>query len=46
MLDLPVQGMALFVISLGLSMAIKTKQPLIVIVSIAAGSLLGELLRP
>ena len=44
MLELPVQGMALFVVSLGLAMAIKTKQPLIVIVSIAAGSFTGELL--
>ena len=44
MLELPVQGMALFVISLGISMAVRTKQPLIVIGSIAGGSLLGELL--
>ena len=44
MMELPVQGMALFVISLGLSMSIKTQQPLVVIVSIAAGSMLGELL--
>lgn len=44
MMELPVQGMALFVISLGLSMAIKTQQPLIVIASIAGGSLAGELL--
>ena len=44
MLELPVQGMALFVVSLGIAMAIKTKQPLIVIVSIAAGSFTGELL--
>ena len=43
-MELPVQGMALFVISLGLSMAIKTQQPLIVIASIAGGSLAGELL--
>lgn len=43
-MTLPVQGMALFVISLGLGMALKTKQPLIVIASIAAGSLAGELM--
>ncbi|MCE5202344.1 MAG: DUF554 domain-containing protein [Synergistaceae bacterium] len=43
-MQLPVQGMALFVISLGLSMAIKTRQPLIVIASIALGSVIGELL--
>jgi uncharacterized membrane protein YqgA involved in biofilm formation len=43
-LELPVQGMAIFVISLGLSMSITTKQPLIVIASIAAGSLIGELI--
>lgn len=41
---LPVQGMALFVISLGLSMSITTKQPLIVIASIAVGSVIGEIL--
>lgn len=43
-LELPVQGMAIFVISLGLSMSIKTEQPLIVITSIAIGSVIGELL--
>ena len=43
-LELPVQGMAIFVVSLGLSMSINTKQPLIVIASIAAGSVIGELL--
>ena len=43
-MELPVQGMALFVVSLGLSMSISTKQPLIVIASIAVGSLIGELL--
>ncbi len=43
-MQLPVQGMALFVVSLGLSMAITTKHPLIVIASIAVGSLIGELL--
>ncbi|MDO5116445.1 MAG: DUF554 domain-containing protein [Synergistaceae bacterium] len=41
---LPVQGMALFVVTLGVGMAIKTRQPLVVIASIAAGSLIGELL--
>ena len=44
MLALPVQVIALFVLSLGISMAVRTKQPLIVIGSIAGGSLLGELL--
>ena len=43
-LELPVQGMAIFVVSLGLSMSIKTEQPLIVIASIAVGSVIGELL--
>lgn len=43
-LELPVQGMAIFVISLGLSMSIHTEHPLIVIASIAAGSVIGELL--
>lgn len=43
-MQLPVQGMALFVISLGMSMAIKTNRPLIVIASIALGSVTGELL--
>lgn len=45
MLELPVQGMALFVISLGISMSITTKYPLIVIASIAAGSVIGEFLN-
>ena len=45
MLELPVQGMALFVFILGTGMALKTKQPLIVIASIALGSLAGELLN-
>lgn len=45
MLELPVQGMALFVFILGTGMALKTKQPLIVITSIALGSLAGELLN-
>jgi len=44
-MQLPVQGMALFVISLGMSMAIKTNSPLIVIASIALGSVTGELLN-
>jgi len=43
-MELPVQGMALFVVSLGLSMSVSTKQPLIVIASIALGSVIGELL--
>ncbi len=45
MMELPVQGIALFVITLGISMAIGTKHPLIVIASIAAGSLAGELIN-
>ena len=44
-MELPVQGMALFVITLGVGMAIKTQQPLAVIASIAVGSLLGELMN-
>lgn len=44
-MELPVQGMALFVFTLGTGMAIKTAHPLIVIASIAAGSLAGELLN-
>lgn len=44
-MELPVQGMALFVFTLGAGMAIKTRQPLIVIASIAVGSLIGELLN-
>lgn len=44
-MQLPVQGMALFVISLGMSMAIRTNRPLIVIASIALGSVTGELLN-
>ena len=44
-MELPVQGMALFVFTLGAGMAIKTRQPLIVIASIAVGSLTGELLN-
>lgn len=43
-LELPMQGMALFVFSLGVSMAIKTEHSLVVIASIAAGSLIGELI--
>ncbi|MEG1602197.1 MAG: DUF554 domain-containing protein [Cloacibacillus sp.] len=43
-MELPVQGMALFVMTLGIGMAIKTEQPLVVIGSIALGSLTGELL--
>ncbi|WP_239391160.1 DUF554 domain-containing protein [Cloacibacillus sp. An23] len=42
-LELPVQGMALFIITLGVGMAIKTEHPLAVIGSIALGSLAGEL---
>ena len=42
-LELPVQGMALFIISLGVGMAIKTEHSLVVIASIALGSLMGEL---
>ena len=37
-------GMALFVVTLGVGMAIKTQQPLVVIASIALGSLIGELM--
>ena len=40
-LELPVQGMALFIISLGVGMAIKTEHSLVVIASIALGSLTG-----
>ena len=36
--------MALFVVTLGVGMAIKTQQPLVVIASIAIGSLIGELM--
>ena len=43
-MELPVQGMALFVVTLGVGMAIKTQQPLVVIASIALGSLIGELM--
>lgn len=42
-LELPVQGMALLVFSLGVSMAIKTEHTLVVISSIALGALSGEL---
>ncbi len=44
-MELPVQGMALFVVTLGVGMAIKTQQPLVVIASIALGSLIGELMN-
>lgn len=43
-LELPVQGMAIFVMSLGLSMSVKTQQPLVAVAAIAAGSVAGELL--
>ncbi len=42
--ELPTQGMALFVITLGVGMAIKTLQPVVAVASIACGSLAGELL--
>ena len=42
LMELPVQGMALFVATLGIAMAIKTAHPLVVISSIALGSALGE----
>lgn len=41
--ELPLQGMALFVFTLGVGMAIKTQHPLVVIASIALGSMVGEL---
>ena len=44
-MELPVQGMALFVVTLGVGMALKTQQPLVVIASIARGSLIGELMN-
>ncbi|MBR4401841.1 MAG: DUF554 domain-containing protein [Synergistes sp.] len=43
-MELPMQGMSLFVAALGLGMAIKSTRPLIVVGSIAGGSLIGELL--
>lgn len=42
--ELPTQGMALFVITLGVGMAIKTQRPVVAVASIAGGSLVGELL--
>ncbi|KEJ93217.1 hypothetical protein EH55_10145 [Synergistes jonesii] len=42
--ELPTQGMALFVITLGVGMAIKTQNPIVAVASIAGGSLIGELL--
>ncbi|NLV82524.1 MAG: DUF554 domain-containing protein [Synergistaceae bacterium] len=44
-MELPIQGMALFVMSLGFSMAITTSYPLVVITSIAIGSIMGEFLE-
>lgn len=44
-MELPIQGMALFVITLGISQVIKTEYPLVVIASIALGSLIGEILN-
>ena len=43
-LELAAQGIALVVLILGTGMALKSEQPLIMTVSIAAGSLIGELL--
>jgi uncharacterized membrane protein YqgA involved in biofilm formation len=44
LLELPVQGLALYIIALGLAMAIKSQHPLVVVASIALGSVIGELL--
>jgi len=44
LLELPVQGLALYVIALGLAMAIKSQHSLVVVASIAIGSVIGELL--
>lgn len=44
-MELPIQGMALFVITLGISLVIKTEYPLVVIASVAIGSLVGEILK-
>lgn len=41
--ELPVQGLALFVVTLGVGMAVKTQHPLVVVASIALGSVVGEL---
>ena len=43
-MELPVQGMALFVATIGIAMSIKTAHPLVVISSIALGSAMGELI--
>lgn len=43
-MELPVQGMALFTAALGISMAIKSRSLLIVIVAITIGAVVGELL--
>lgn len=43
-MELPVQGMGLLVISLGISMAVKTQHLIIMVAAISIGSLAGELL--
>lgn len=43
-LELPVQGMGLFVASMGVSMAITARNVLVVIAAITIGSVIGELL--
>lgn len=43
-MELPMQGIALFVVTIGVSMAIKTQNSIIVIASIAVGSIIGEML--
>lgn len=42
-MELPVQGMALLVVSLGISMAMKTQYLLVLVASITVGSLIGEI---
>jgi uncharacterized membrane protein YqgA involved in biofilm formation len=44
-MDLPVQGMAIAIASLGFSMSLTTKHLVIVVASITLGSVIGELLR-
>ncbi|MDL2298039.1 DUF554 domain-containing protein [Synergistaceae bacterium OttesenSCG-928-D05] len=44
LMDLPVQGMGLFVASLGISMSITSQHVLVVIAGITVGSVIGELL--
>jgi uncharacterized membrane protein YqgA involved in biofilm formation len=44
LMELPVQAMAFFIIVLGMQMSLGMNQPIVIIASIAAGSIIGEII--